>query len=108
MRNYSVQNKSGREVSSHLSELIVSFSRSAAEVAVLAVVVNFATPCQFIGCGCDHVEETWILGYAINYHYDKQENLVYLSVDRILTNLRTDPNYLDQNGPKISFFSRIR
>ena len=35
------QNKSGRELSSHLSELIVSFSRSAAEATALNDAANY-------------------------------------------------------------------
>ena len=38
------QNKSGREISSHLSELIVSFSRYAAEAAVLNDAANYKIP----------------------------------------------------------------
>ena len=43
------QNNSGRELSSsHLSELIVSFSRSAAEAAALTSAANYEIPVNLL------------------------------------------------------------
>jgi hypothetical protein len=84
------QNKSGRELSSHLSELIVGFSRSAAEVAALTDAADYDILDILLDADVIKLRE---LDALIDYHNDKQKQSG-LNVERIDANLRTDPNYL--------------
>ena len=76
------QNKSGRELSSHLSELIVSFSRSAAEATALNDAANYEIPDALLVAmlpSCGNSDPFLML---IDYHNDKQKESG-LNVDRI-------------------------
>ena len=76
------QNKSGRELSSHLSELIVSFSRSAAEATALNDAANYEIPDALLVVmlsSCGNSDPFLML---IDYHNDKQKESG-LNVDRI-------------------------
>jgi hypothetical protein len=87
------QNKSGRELSSHLSELIVGFSRSAAEAAALTDAANYEIPDILLDADVIKLRELGSFDALIDYHNDKQKQSG-LNVERIDANLRTDPNYL--------------
>ena len=66
------QNKSGRELSSHLSELIVSFSRSA-EATALNDAANYEIPDALLVVmlsSCGNSDPFLML---IDYHNDKQK-----------------------------------
>ena len=76
------QNMSGRELSSHLSELIVSFSSSAAEAIALNDAANYEIPDALLNAmlpSCGNSDPYLML---INYNKDKQKESG-LNVDRI-------------------------
>jgi hypothetical protein len=76
------QNKSGRELSSHLSELTASFSRFAAEAAALNNAANYEIPDALLDAmlpSCGNSDPFLML---IDYHNDKQKESG-LNVDRI-------------------------
>ena len=86
------QNKSGRELSSHLSALIVSFSRSAAEAAALQDAAGYEIPEDLLDADVTKLRELGSFDALIDYHNNKQKESA-LNVDRIDDNLRADPNY---------------
>jgi len=87
------RNKSGRELSSHLSELMVSFSRSAAEAAALKDAANYEIPTDLLDEDVTKLAELGSFDDLIDYHNNKQKESG-LNVDRIDANLKSDPNYL--------------
>jgi hypothetical protein len=87
------QNKSGRELSSHLSELIVKFLRSAAETAALIVLPTMRSFDSLLDKDVTKVKNLGSVDALIDYHNDKQKES-RLIVERFDAHLRTDPNYL--------------
>jgi hypothetical protein len=67
------QNKSGRELSSHLSELIVGFSRSAAEADALTDAANYEIPDILLDADVIKLRELGSFDALIDYHNDKQK-----------------------------------
>ncbi len=68
------QNKSGRELSSHLSELFVSFSRSAAEATALNDAANYEIPDALLDAmlpSCGKNSDPFLM--LIDYHNNKQK-----------------------------------
>ena len=76
------QNKSGRELSSHLSELTASFSRSAAEAAALNNAANYEIPDALLDSDVTKLRELGSFDALIDYHNAKQKESK-LNVDRI-------------------------
>ena len=87
------QNKSGRELSSHLSELIVKFLRSAAETAALIVLPTMRSFDSLLDEDVTKLKNLGSVDALIDYHNDKQKES-RLNVERFDAHLRTDPNYL--------------
>ena len=67
------QNKSGRELSSHLSELIVKFLRSAAETAALIVLPTMRSFDSLLDEDVTKLKNLGSVGARIDYHNDKQK-----------------------------------
>ena len=76
------QNKSGRELSSHLSELIVSYSRSAAEATALNDAANYEISDALLDAMLPSCGNSNPFLMLIDYHNDKQKESG-LNVDRI-------------------------
>ena len=88
------KNKSGRELSSHLSELMVSFSRSTAEAAALTDAADFEFPDTLMDADVIKLRELGSFDALIDYHNNDKQKESGLNVERIYANLRTDTNYL--------------
>ena len=86
------RNTSGRDLSSHLSELIVSFSRSAAEAAALVDADGFEISTDLLDADVTKLRELGSFDALIDFHNNQQKESG-LNVDRIDDNLRDDPNY---------------
>jgi hypothetical protein len=67
------QNKSGRELSSHLSKLTASFSRSAAEAAALNNAANYEIPDALLDSDVTKLRELGSFDALIDYHNAKQK-----------------------------------
>ena len=80
-----------------MSELIVSFSRSAAEAAALTGTANYEILANLLDAGALKSKELGFFKTLLIITMIRRENLIYLNVDRSLTNLRSDPNYFNQD-----------
>ena len=76
-----------------MSELIVSFSRSAAEAAALNDATNYKISDALLDMDVTKLWELGSFDALFDYHNDKQKEFG-LNVDRIDAQLRIDPNYL--------------
>ena len=83
---------SGRELSSHLSELTVSFSRSAAEASALVDADNYEIPEDILDQDIAKLRELGSFHALVEYHNNKQKD-TGLNVDRVRAHLSQDPNY---------------
>ena len=73
-----------------MSELIVSFSRSAVEAAALTGAANYEIPANLLVAGAIKLKELGFFNTLLIITMINRENLIYLNV-----NLRSDPNYLN-------------
>jgi len=87
-----VQKDGGRELSSHLSELTVSFSRSAAEAAALQDADGFEITEQLLNEDATKLKELGSFDALVDYHNVKQKE-TGLNVNRIDSFLSEDKNY---------------
>jgi hypothetical protein len=69
------QNKSGRELSSHLSELIVGFSKSTAEAAALTDAADYEIPEILLDADVIKLRELGSFDALIDYHVISGNNL---------------------------------
>ena len=81
-----------RELSVHLSELIVSFSRSATEAAALTDADDYEIPESVLDQDIQKLKELVSFQALIEYHNNKQKESG-LSVEKIRDYLSADPNY---------------
>ena len=86
------QNQSGRELSSHLSDLILSFSRSAAEAAALADTDNYEISEEVLDRDIIQLKKLGSFNALVDFHNTKQKE-TGLNVDRVREHLSMDPNY---------------
>ena len=86
------QNQSGRELSSHLSDLILSFSRSAAEAAALADADDYKISEEVLDRDIIHLKQLGSFTALVDFHNAKQKE-TGLNVDRVREHLSMDPNY---------------
>jgi hypothetical protein len=86
------QSGSERELSAHLSDLITSFSRSAAEAAALADADNYEIPESILDQDMQKLKELGSFQALVKYHNDKQKE-TGLNVARVREYLYQDPNY---------------
>jgi len=86
------QTRSERELSSHLSDLTRSFSRSAAETAALLDADNYEIPDSILDQDVTQLRELGSFNALVKYHNDKQKE-TGLNVARVREYLAADPNY---------------
>jgi len=83
-----------KDLSEHLAELMVSFSRSAAEEAALADANNYEISEDLLSEDLEKLKELGSFNNAlVDYHNDKQKE-AGLNVQRVDQYLANDPNYV--------------
>jgi imidazolonepropionase-like amidohydrolase len=80
------------DLAAHLAELVVSFSRVAAEEAALADAENFEISEDLLKADKEKLAELGSFQALVDYHNNKQKENG-LSVERIDQYLATDPHY---------------
>ena len=81
-----------RDLSAHLADMIVSFSRSAAEATALADANNYQISEDLLSEDIRKLNELGSFQALVDYHNDKQKE-TGLSVERVDQYLAGDPNY---------------